>query len=225
MPFFTSKYAIIKAVKKNNITQLTSVLKKKPNLNIPDKDGWTALIWAASSGGTKPLKLLIEAGADLDAQNGDGNTALIWAAWNGHTESVQLLIEAGADTSNLSAENKEKYKNLISKAQPQQPYHCINGVSVSKYEGQLENGHPLRLIFNFKAGTVRECIGDTLGPVRYFQDLCSAAEKDDVTAAYDFLKAGGKTKDIPSPFFVKKAENVFTRKTIIKDGGKWKTVM
>ena len=69
------------------------------DINIEDKDGWTALIWASQCGHTETAKALIDAGADINIEDRQGWTALMWASHYGHTETVKLLIDAGAGDS------------------------------------------------------------------------------------------------------------------------------
>lgn len=60
----------------------------------------TPLGFAASSGSTELVRLLLEAGADVNAMNDDGETPLMRAAASqeeGHNHVVALLIEAGAN--------------------------------------------------------------------------------------------------------------------------------
>jgi ankyrin repeat protein len=54
------------------------------------------LVWAAKSGRTEVLELLVELGARVDADPYRG-TPLTWAAVNGRVESVRKLVELGAD--------------------------------------------------------------------------------------------------------------------------------
>ena len=87
-------------------------LEKKPILNIPDQEGSTALILAASSKTPRivNIRLLVGAGAGLDLQNKWGNTALIWAVYRGHSEIAQALVSAGA---NLNLQNERGDTALI----------------------------------------------------------------------------------------------------------------
>ena len=53
-------------------------------------------MWAAKSGRTQLVQLLIASGADVNARNNYGQTVLMHAArWN-RTEIAQLLRDAGA---------------------------------------------------------------------------------------------------------------------------------
>lgn len=53
--------------------------------------------WAAISGKSNVVKLLLEKGANVNAKGGDGSTALHSAAFLGHVEAVKLLLANGAD--------------------------------------------------------------------------------------------------------------------------------
>lgn len=59
--------------------------------------GKTALMWAAETGQTEILELLLDYGATVDRTNPKGGTALMYAAVAGQTEAIRLLAEAGAD--------------------------------------------------------------------------------------------------------------------------------
>lgn len=61
------------------------------------KDSTIALTMAASSGSADAARLLIERGADLNAKDKDGLTALMRAADRRSTDTIRLLLEHGAD--------------------------------------------------------------------------------------------------------------------------------
>ncbi|TNE26148.1 MAG: ankyrin repeat domain-containing protein [Alphaproteobacteria bacterium] len=68
----------------------------KPDLE--DKEGSTALRWAARNGSEKALSLLLEAGADPNlADKEDKMTALHYAVFARSDEAVATLLKAGAD--------------------------------------------------------------------------------------------------------------------------------
>lgn len=169
----------------------------------------TPLISAAGRSSTEIVRMLIEAGADINIHHKTcQRSALYWAVTKNQTETAKLLIEAGADTSCLSAEQKEQYKNYLFNTK--QPYSLVNDYTVSKYEGEIANLGRIHLIFNFQAGTVEKTVNDTLGPKEYFHDLRAEAERDDVTKAYEFIKATDAGQNLPPPFYVKKAEKVLS---------------
>jgi TonB family protein len=61
-----------------------------------DRDGWTALMYAARGKMPEMVSLLVRAGAKLDVQNEDGETALIIAVKEGRVEAARQLLMAGA---------------------------------------------------------------------------------------------------------------------------------
>ncbi len=65
---------------------------------MPNKNGWTALIWALANGHATSATQLIQAKANVNAANNDyGETALHHAANHGRTAVAELLLEAKAD--------------------------------------------------------------------------------------------------------------------------------
>ena len=86
------------------IHMLSTTSNTNIHVDIRDKDGCTALMFAArysKIGSTEnTVQMLIEAGANLDLQDKDGWTALMFASRYSSTDSsektVKMLIEAGA---------------------------------------------------------------------------------------------------------------------------------
>ena len=62
-----------------------------------NKPGWTPLHYAATSGQTEVIRVLLENHAFIDAQSPNGTTPLMMAASYGSPEAVKLLLESGAD--------------------------------------------------------------------------------------------------------------------------------
>ena len=61
-----------------------------------DRNGQTALMWAAWQGHAEVVKALIAGGADVSVKNEDGDTALTSAESEGYTKIVKALKKAGA---------------------------------------------------------------------------------------------------------------------------------
>ncbi|CAG8573690.1 15758_t:CDS:2 [Dentiscutata heterogama] len=67
-----------------------------PNsVNMVNKQGQTALIYASKYGNLDPIKLLLENGADINQTDFEGNTALHYAAAWERFDAVTILIERG----------------------------------------------------------------------------------------------------------------------------------
>jgi ankyrin repeat protein len=73
------------------------LLEHEADVNLKANDGSTALMLAASSGGSDLARALLSKGADVTAKfRKSGKTALDLAKERGHTEIVALLQAAGA---------------------------------------------------------------------------------------------------------------------------------
>ena len=68
-------------------------------MNAQDKQGWTALHFAAQENATAVAALLIEAGAKIDTRDAHGNTPLFRAVFNyrGDGHLIELLRNHGAN--------------------------------------------------------------------------------------------------------------------------------
>ncbi|TDI37828.1 MAG: TonB family protein [Acidobacteria bacterium] len=66
-----------------------------------DRDGYTALMYAARGNTPELVTLLAKAQANLDLQNNGGETALIIAVKRGRVDAARVMLMAGADTTLL----------------------------------------------------------------------------------------------------------------------------
>ena len=73
------------------------------DINSPDKNGRTPLLWAAKAGNLSVLELLLERGVWIDHVDIDGNAAIHVAAHVGNIEIVRMLLDYGAS---IVVENK-----------------------------------------------------------------------------------------------------------------------
>ena len=81
--------------KKEKVKEL---LKLGVDPNIQDRNGGTALIYAARTRGYIDIvKILLENGADPNIQDNDGVTALMLASVERYPKIIKLLLENGAD--------------------------------------------------------------------------------------------------------------------------------
>jgi len=90
---------ILRAAYDGDLEQTRLLLRHNPNLVFAkNKEGFTALHYAARHGYVEIAKLLLAEKADVNAKASKGATPLQYAVWYGHTETVQLLLSSNADT-------------------------------------------------------------------------------------------------------------------------------
>jgi ankyrin repeat protein len=88
---------IVDATRNGNHDTLRALLKQKTDVNAPEADGSTALLWASYRNDLESADLLLRAGARPDAANDLGATPLWAASQNGSSAMVRRLLEAGAN--------------------------------------------------------------------------------------------------------------------------------
>ncbi|HTE18404.1 MAG TPA: ankyrin repeat domain-containing protein, partial [Armatimonadota bacterium] len=76
---------------------LRRLLARGGDANAVDKEGMSALAWAAQHGRNECVKILLAQGAQVDHREKHGATPLVLAVRDRHTETVRLLLAAGAD--------------------------------------------------------------------------------------------------------------------------------
>lgn len=67
------------------------------DVDVPDTQGHTSLMWAAYKGFPACVDILLKWGADVHRRDNQGFTALHWALVKGSYACVQKLVEYGAD--------------------------------------------------------------------------------------------------------------------------------
>lgn len=85
------------AAESKNFAVVGKLFEQKADVNVPQADGMTALMWATYHDDLPLVQRLLAAGADAKAANRYGVTPLSLACTNGNKRIVELLIDAGAD--------------------------------------------------------------------------------------------------------------------------------
>ena len=89
------------AVMNRDHAALQALLKKKADVNAPQRDGATALHWAVYHDDAEAADLLLRAGAKPNVANRAGMTPLAMAAYYGTPPLIDRLLKAGADAKAL----------------------------------------------------------------------------------------------------------------------------
>lgn len=84
------------AAQHENFSCLVSILAFPQVKDIPDKEGRTALLWAAGKGLAQSIEILASNNIDIQAYDKTGGTALHVAAFSGNQDCVEVLLKHGA---------------------------------------------------------------------------------------------------------------------------------
>jgi len=94
----------VRAIKKNDVRKVKAAINSTDvakvlidsgaEVNALDKNGWTALMWAAFKSSVETAELLIKNGADVTLQEKLNYTALKFAEGHGCKKMIKLLKEA-----------------------------------------------------------------------------------------------------------------------------------
>lgn len=87
---------LIWAIEKGNLYQVSELLKKGADPDMPNSEGYTPLMMAAQTKDLELAALLMDAGGKLNTRNRYGETAVMLASYHGQTEMVRLLYAKGA---------------------------------------------------------------------------------------------------------------------------------
>jgi len=89
--------ALINAIQQRDSGKALKLLAAGANPNAMDRNGATALMFAAWWEQSEVLKTLLKRGADVHRKDREGSTALMFAARQGNQAEVALLLQHGAD--------------------------------------------------------------------------------------------------------------------------------
>ena len=81
----------------NDVPSVKLLLDNDANVDIKDKNGWTALMFASDRNKFSIVEILLRNGADPDVLDTKGRTALVLASMHGHAETIKLLMQYNAD--------------------------------------------------------------------------------------------------------------------------------
>lgn len=88
---------LMEASVRGNLEVMKLLIERGADINLTDKDGWTALMGATVQGHLESVSLLLKQGAEVNTRNQDGETALAMAAGMKHTDISNALLEYGAE--------------------------------------------------------------------------------------------------------------------------------
>ena len=120
------------------------LLKSGAEPNKTDKNGGTALFWAAGQKEEKPqvIALLLKYGANPNAVDNDHNAPLIIAASNGNLKSVNILAKV---VNPEIADQAQKAMSLAGGENKQEIIHTLSEIAPTKTHTSIWLCHMVRL--------------------------------------------------------------------------------
>ena len=88
---------IASAARSDDLNTVRAELTAGADVNAPDDEGTSALLWATYNSSPELVAILLAAGADPNAASQFGVTPLLQAARNGDAATTRALLDAGAD--------------------------------------------------------------------------------------------------------------------------------
>ncbi|KAJ9466993.1 Ankyrin repeat and KH domain-containing protein mask [Diplonema papillatum] len=89
--------SLMHAIRSKNEDVIKLLCDHGAKVDLPDEDGWTALMFAAAIGCLPVVKALIAAGANVNRKNNLHERPLIFAATNNHEKVFSYLLDCGAE--------------------------------------------------------------------------------------------------------------------------------
>jgi ankyrin repeat protein len=115
---------IAAAARTGNLAAVRTLIQRRADVNLPESDGSTALLWAAYHSDVDMTRALVAAGARVDAANRYGVTPLLQASRTGDAAVMQVLLEAGANPS-LASPDAETPLMAASRAGRTEAVHLL----------------------------------------------------------------------------------------------------
>src|SRR5690606_30897093 len=91
-----SENTIAAAARSADLERVRELIVSGADVNVPETDGSTPLLWAAYHSHPEMVTALIQAGADPDAANNFGITPLLQASRYGDAAVIEALLDGGA---------------------------------------------------------------------------------------------------------------------------------
>ncbi|MBN2440404.1 MAG: ankyrin repeat domain-containing protein [Spirochaetales bacterium] len=102
---FPLNNGLVKAIKNKDPDKVKETIDSHQfDINAPDKNGATPIMYAAFLSTSEVVNVFIEKDAELNEKDSGGMTALMWAVKAGNTPVISLLLDAGATPSTINNE-------------------------------------------------------------------------------------------------------------------------
>jgi ankyrin repeat protein len=98
--------SVVSAARDADVAEVKKLIAAGSDVNVPESDGSSALLWAAHQSSPEIIALLLKAGANPNAANNFGVTPLLEASRYGDTATIKALLDGGADVAASAREGE-----------------------------------------------------------------------------------------------------------------------
>jgi ankyrin repeat protein len=102
----TAGATVVSAARDADLAEVRKLIAEGSDVNAPEADGTSALLWAAHQSSPELVSVLLEAGADPNAANKFGVTPLLEASRYGDAATIEALLDGGADVQAAAREGE-----------------------------------------------------------------------------------------------------------------------
>jgi TonB family protein len=183
---------LMRAAWKADIGQLSALIASGSDVNQTDASGWSALMYAAASDSSEPVKLLLKAGANPNQVSLRGDTPLSASASGGAWDDE--LVRAGANVNSQNDEGQTALMFLAARAEVDELRDALKA-GASTTQKDIKGRTAVNYLRQASCG--KSPLSDPLtnGWMTTTYSTCNALDADDVRAANKLLSdTGRKTK-------------------------------
>lgn len=146
----SGKTLLMKAAKSGNDWQIKNLIEAGADVNLQDKDGWTALMYSVRyQENLSAVSLLIKAGADIYIENNFKTSALtIATCYNNNPDILKQILKS------YESSNKDVLKSLTMLFVSSQPSEFIQ---LAKLETFIQKAVPINTFYEGKTPLMYAC--------------------------------------------------------------------
>jgi ankyrin repeat protein len=197
---------IADAAQRGDRAAVQKLVQAKANVNAPQVDGATALMWAIYRDDPEMVDVLIRAGADVKAENRAGMTPLMMASMYGNAVIIDRLLKAGADAKSLGPNgetmvmfaarngNAAAIRILVEAGADVNARERLRGTTALMWAAEQKHPEAVKALLAAGADPAAKSAGAGL-PRNYMAGRVNTRVVEEARARRDRAQAAGRTYD------------------------------
>ena len=197
---------IADAAARGDRAAVQKLIQAKANVNAPQVDGATALMWAIYRDDAEMADALIRAGADVKVENRAGMTPLMMASIYGNAPIIDKLLKAGADAKSLGPSgetmvmfaarsgNAAAIRILVEAGADVNARERLRGTTALMWAAEQKHPEAVKALLAAGADPAAKSAGAGL-PRNYMAGRVNTRVVDEARARRERAQAAGRTYD------------------------------